>query len=65
MEQETQEITVAEAARRLGISRNSVHVALREGKLRGTKHGPGMGVWGVDPRSVEEYIVIGHRPKKE
>ena len=47
-------ITVPEAARRLGITRQAVHGLIKRGKLGGAR--VGFRDWGVDERSVEDRL---------
>lgn len=49
-------LTVPEAAARLGLSTSTLRHQIRNGKLRGQRHGPpGRTWWTVSEQEVERY----------
>ena len=46
------DLTLQEAARRLGVAASTLRVQLRNGKLRGKKVGP---IWTLSEKEVERY----------
>lgn len=51
------DLTVNQAAKRLGISRNTLFDLLRDGSLRGYKKRPGKltSAWRVPEQSIEDF----------
>src|SRR5947209_627594 len=53
-------ITAPVAAALKGVHRNSVHKAIKEGRLKATRSGK---TWLIRRRDLDAWQVIGHRPK--
>lgn len=58
--EQKRELSVASAARRLGISDSATRQAITAGRLRARKDG---GTWYVDAASVESFVVSNRGPK--
>ncbi len=54
-------ISVAEAARLIGVNESSIRKAIKSGRLTARKIGP---VHLVSRTEVAGYAVVGHRPRK-
>jgi excisionase family DNA binding protein len=53
-------MTAPVAAALKGVHRNSVHKAIKEGRLKATRSGK---TWLIRRRDLDAWQVIGHRPK--
>lgn len=55
-------MTLTEAAVRLGLTPDTLRQQIHAGKLKATKHGPGL--WWVTPAEVERYRAESRRTAK-
>ena len=53
-------MTAPVAAALKGVHRNSVHKAIKEGRLKATRSGK---TWLIRRRDLDAWQVVGHRPK--
>jgi predicted DNA-binding protein (UPF0251 family) len=56
---EKKEFTITEAAKKLGVSRQAVHVAIKKGSLKARAKKVAEVVWYITSGSLESYRVSG------